>query len=45
MTTPFTALRADINAGRQHIANQVELIVRNLGATMLGGKSHPDFML
>ena len=26
-------------------ANEVELIARNLGATMLGGKSNPDFML
>jgi 3-hydroxy-9,10-secoandrosta-1,3,5(10)-triene-9,17-dione monooxygenase len=42
---PFIGLLADINAGRQHIANQVELIGRNLGAAMLGAKSSPDFML
>jgi 3-hydroxy-9,10-secoandrosta-1,3,5(10)-triene-9,17-dione monooxygenase len=42
---PFARLLADVNAGRQHIANQVEMIARNAGATMLGGKAAPDFML
>ena len=42
---PFARLLADINAGRQHIANQIEMIERNAGATMLGGKAAPDFML
>ena len=31
--------------GYPFTANQVELIARNLSATMLGGKSNPDFML
>lgn len=42
---PFGRLLADINAGRQHIANQVEMLSRNLGAAMLGSKAAPDFML
>jgi 3-hydroxy-9,10-secoandrosta-1,3,5(10)-triene-9,17-dione monooxygenase len=42
---PFARLVADINASRQHIANQVELVGRNAGAAMLGGKAAPDFML
>jgi 3-hydroxy-9,10-secoandrosta-1,3,5(10)-triene-9,17-dione monooxygenase len=42
---PFGHALADINAGRQHIANQVEMIGRNWGARMLGGKVGNDFML
>ena len=42
---PFGHALADINAGRQHIANQVEMIGRNWGAHMLGGKVANDFML
>jgi 3-hydroxy-9,10-secoandrosta-1,3,5(10)-triene-9,17-dione monooxygenase len=42
---PFGQALADINAGRQHIANQVEMIGRNWGAQMLGGKVGNDFML
>lgn len=42
---PFAASLADLNAGRQHIANQMEMIARNLGIAALGGKPNPDFML
>ena len=42
---PFGRLLADMNAGRQHIANQFELTGRNWGASLLGGKGSPDFML
>jgi hypothetical protein len=36
---------ADINAGRQQIANQIDVIGRNWEATILGGKGRPDLML
>lgn len=42
---PFARLLADINAGRQHIANQYELTGRNWGAALLGGTGAPDAML
>jgi 3-hydroxy-9,10-secoandrosta-1,3,5(10)-triene-9,17-dione monooxygenase len=42
---PFGKALADINAARQHIANQFEMVGRNLGATMLGGKPANDMML
>jgi 3-hydroxy-9,10-secoandrosta-1,3,5(10)-triene-9,17-dione monooxygenase len=42
---PFGRLLADINAARQHIANQFEVIGRNWGATLLGLESGTDFFL
>jgi 3-hydroxy-9,10-secoandrosta-1,3,5(10)-triene-9,17-dione monooxygenase len=42
---PFGQLLADINAGRQHIANQFEMIGRNWGAAILGGNPRADMML
>lgn len=42
---PFAKLLADITAGRQHIANQYEMVSRNLGASMLGAKGGADAML
>lgn len=42
---PFGQLLADINAGRQHIANQFEMIGRNWGTAILGGNPRPDMML
>jgi len=42
---PFGRAVADINAARQHIANQFEMVGRNWGASMLGGKAANDLML
>jgi 3-hydroxy-9,10-secoandrosta-1,3,5(10)-triene-9,17-dione monooxygenase len=42
---PFGRFLADINAARQHIANQFETHGRNWGASMLGGKPAMDFFL
>jgi 3-hydroxy-9,10-secoandrosta-1,3,5(10)-triene-9,17-dione monooxygenase len=42
---PFGQLLADINAGRQHIANQFEMIGRNWGTAILGGNPRADMML
>jgi 3-hydroxy-9,10-secoandrosta-1,3,5(10)-triene-9,17-dione monooxygenase len=42
---PFGRALADINAARQHIANQFEMFGRNLGAAILGGKPANDLML
>jgi 3-hydroxy-9,10-secoandrosta-1,3,5(10)-triene-9,17-dione monooxygenase len=42
---PFGKALADINAARQHIANQFEMLGRNFGASILGGKSANDMML
>ena len=42
---PFGQLLADINAGRQHIANQFEMIGRNWGTAILGGNPRVDMML
>jgi 3-hydroxy-9,10-secoandrosta-1,3,5(10)-triene-9,17-dione monooxygenase len=42
---PFGRFMADINAARQHIANQFETHGRNWGASMLGAKSSMDFFL
>ena len=41
----FGQLLADINAGRQHIANQFEMIGRNWGTAILGGNPRADMML
>jgi 3-hydroxy-9,10-secoandrosta-1,3,5(10)-triene-9,17-dione monooxygenase len=41
----FGRVFADISAGRQHVANQFEMVGRNLGASMLGASGKPDFML
>ncbi|HXQ52201.1 MAG TPA: flavin-dependent monooxygenase [Stellaceae bacterium] len=35
--TPFARFLADINAGRQHVNNQIEAAARNWGRVMLGG--------
>jgi 3-hydroxy-9,10-secoandrosta-1,3,5(10)-triene-9,17-dione monooxygenase len=42
---PFGQLLADINAGRQHIANQFEMIGRNWGTAILGGIPRADMMI
>ena len=42
---PFGKALADINAARQHIANQFEIVGRNYGVSILGGKPAPDMML
>lgn len=42
---PFGKALADINAARQHIANQFEMLGRNFGASILGGKPANDMML
>jgi Acyl-CoA dehydrogenases len=42
---PFGKVLADINAARQHIANQFEMVGRNFGASILGGKPANDMML
>ena len=42
---PFGKALADINAARQHIANQFEMVGRNFGASILGGKPANDMML
>jgi 3-hydroxy-9,10-secoandrosta-1,3,5(10)-triene-9,17-dione monooxygenase len=42
---PFGKALADINAARQHIANQLEMVGRNFGASILGGKPANDMML
>ena len=42
---PFGKALADINAARQHIANQFEMVGRNWGASILGGKPANDMML
>ena len=42
---PFGQLLADINAGRQHIANQFEMVGRNWGTGILGGNPRVDMML
>jgi 3-hydroxy-9,10-secoandrosta-1,3,5(10)-triene-9,17-dione monooxygenase len=42
---PFGKTLADINAARQHIANQFEMVGRNFGVSILGGKPGPDMML
>jgi 3-hydroxy-9,10-secoandrosta-1,3,5(10)-triene-9,17-dione monooxygenase len=42
---PFGKALADINAARQHIANQFEMVGRNWGAAILGGKGANDMML
>jgi 3-hydroxy-9,10-secoandrosta-1,3,5(10)-triene-9,17-dione monooxygenase len=42
---PFGRTLADINAARQHIANQFEMVGRNWGVSILGGKPANDMML
>jgi len=42
---PFGKALADINAARQHIANQFEMVGRNFGASILGSKPGNDMML
>jgi 3-hydroxy-9,10-secoandrosta-1,3,5(10)-triene-9,17-dione monooxygenase len=42
---PFGRTLADINAARQHIANQFEMVGRNWGISILGGKPGNDMML
>jgi 3-hydroxy-9,10-secoandrosta-1,3,5(10)-triene-9,17-dione monooxygenase len=42
---PFGRVLADINAARQHISNQFEMIGRNWGAVLLGGEPGKDMML
>ena len=42
---PFGKALADINAARQHIANQFEMVGRNFGASILGSKPAKDMML
>jgi 3-hydroxy-9,10-secoandrosta-1,3,5(10)-triene-9,17-dione monooxygenase len=42
---PFGKALADINAARQHIANQFEMVGRNFGASILGSKPANDMML
>jgi 3-hydroxy-9,10-secoandrosta-1,3,5(10)-triene-9,17-dione monooxygenase len=42
---PFGKALTDINAARQHIANQFEMVGRNFGASILGGKPANDMML
>ncbi len=42
---PFGRLLADINAARQHIANQFEMHGRNWGASLLGLTPPADFFL
>ena len=42
---PFGQLLADVNAGRQHIANQFEMIGRNWGTAILGGNPRADMMI
>ncbi|HEY4405216.1 MAG TPA: acyl-CoA dehydrogenase family protein [Xanthobacteraceae bacterium] len=42
---PFGRMLADINAGRQHISNQYELIGRAYAAVLLGGEPGKDLML
>ena len=42
---PFGKALADINGARQHIANQFEMVGRNFGASILGGKPANDMML
>jgi 3-hydroxy-9,10-secoandrosta-1,3,5(10)-triene-9,17-dione monooxygenase len=42
---PFGKTLADINAARQHIANQFEMVGRNWGASILGSKPANDMML
>jgi 3-hydroxy-9,10-secoandrosta-1,3,5(10)-triene-9,17-dione monooxygenase len=42
---PFGRILADINAGRQHIANQFEVHGRNWGRSMLGLESRSDFFM
>jgi 3-hydroxy-9,10-secoandrosta-1,3,5(10)-triene-9,17-dione monooxygenase len=42
---PFGKALADINAARQHIANQFEMVGRNFGVSILGGKPANDMML
>jgi 3-hydroxy-9,10-secoandrosta-1,3,5(10)-triene-9,17-dione monooxygenase len=42
---PFGKALADINAARQHIANQFEMVGRNFGASILGSKPANDTML
>ena len=42
---PFSRFLADINAGRQHISNQLEPIGRAYAAVMLGAEPAKDLML
>jgi 3-hydroxy-9,10-secoandrosta-1,3,5(10)-triene-9,17-dione monooxygenase len=42
---PFGRMLADINAGRQHISNQLEPIGRAYAAVMLGAEPAKDLML
>ncbi len=42
---PFGRILADINAGRQHISNQYELIGRNYGGALFGTEDYKDLML
>jgi 3-hydroxy-9,10-secoandrosta-1,3,5(10)-triene-9,17-dione monooxygenase len=42
---PFGRTLADITAARQHIANQFEMVGRNWGVSILGGKPANDMML
>jgi 3-hydroxy-9,10-secoandrosta-1,3,5(10)-triene-9,17-dione monooxygenase len=42
---PFGRFLADINAARQHIANQYETFGRSWGASLLGRESATDFFL
>jgi 3-hydroxy-9,10-secoandrosta-1,3,5(10)-triene-9,17-dione monooxygenase len=42
---PFGRTLADINAARQHIANQFEMVGRNFGVSILGGTPARDMML
>jgi 3-hydroxy-9,10-secoandrosta-1,3,5(10)-triene-9,17-dione monooxygenase len=42
---PFGRFLADINAARQHIANQIETLGRNWGRSLLGLETAADFFL
>ena len=42
---PFGRFLADINAGRQHLSNQYELVGRNFGAALLGAGENKDLMV
>lgn len=42
---PFGRILADIDAGRQHNANQPEVLGRNFGTALLGGTPRQDFLI
>lgn len=42
---PFARILADINTGRQHMSNQVELAGLNWGAAMMGVGANSDFLI